>query len=688
MTVRLLSDRPPYVAGNIVSFDAATETGLVAAKEASTDLTGGTTPPATPPASVATDFSANEVAVIRGVVSGVSIVFGGIPYEMTPTAAAANKAAMDAILAANTQRAIVIKFMAPYYFTDGGFIARSVVYLQGMNEAAPIIYIPTVPNTHFFTWSRNGAHASQLTEELQLNGSGTIDFCMISNRSVRANGLWFNGVDFPVIDGIFWGLKGFSQKFSNSRVSKGKGKHFSYYCGYTDVLNGDNNVQDVLLDSPVDNWDATNLIQIADFQSYFAFGRPLHLDGAYSNLIGGSSYVVHQIPRANTSFEANFILAFPTYNGAPAQVGYSAAGAPLNEVAELHVGFASAPSVANRLWQPAHANYNHGTHLTRNVNGDASERNRIGQARFVGGSTLFCLLVEGGSSLEMVSAEIKAASPYAAAVSWNSVTDTFTYSAAQAASVVTKAPATGTPVTFPSGTLPAGVSSLVYYYLIKITDTTFKIARTYNEAMAGTALDLTDTSTGAPGVAFAGGMPLCVLGDNSRVTVGYKTVELDNGAIGAWHCGGSLIQGDFRLGSLWTVAAMVRAETANILFILRDARVDATGDIPMRKLLGARRYKITAAFVIQKGASSAAGATLGIYSGAAGTGTALAASASMAAALGSANGVKDLTPASNSGIVAGSDYPGNVSAPPNLYVSVAGAVGSMVDVYVLGIPVD
>ena len=75
MTVRLLSDRPPYRAGNIVTYDAATETGLVSAKEASTDLTGGTTPAAAAPASVlAMEISRTAVwPAVTGNVSGAAV---------------------------------------------------------------------------------------------------------------------------------------------------------------------------------------------------------------------------------------------------------------------------------------------------------------------------------------------------------------------------------------------------------------------------------------------------------------------------------------------------------------------------------------------------------------------------------------------------------------------------------------
>lgn len=56
---------------------------------------------------------------------------------------------------------------------------------------------------------------------------------------------------------------------------------------------------------------------------------------------------------------------------------------------------------------------------------------------------------------------------------------------------------TGTAVTVSStGTLPAGLSASTTYFLIKVSDSTFKLATTLANANAGTAIDITDTGTG------------------------------------------------------------------------------------------------------------------------------------------------------------------------------------------------
>lgn len=45
-------------------------------------------------------------------------------------------------------------------------------------------------------------------------------------------------------------------------------------------------------------------------------------------------------------------------------------------------------------------------------------------------------------------------------------------------------------------TLPAGLAAATNYYFIKVSDTTFKLATTYANAVAGTAINITDAGTG------------------------------------------------------------------------------------------------------------------------------------------------------------------------------------------------
>src|SRR5450830_523378 len=84
MTIRLLARHDKYTANTIVTLDAATEAGRVAAKQATADLTGGVpyvAPPAAPnqlyPLQVAVDASGNSVGVVGFNNQSVSLGGGG-----------------------------------------------------------------------------------------------------------------------------------------------------------------------------------------------------------------------------------------------------------------------------------------------------------------------------------------------------------------------------------------------------------------------------------------------------------------------------------------------------------------------------------------------------------------------------------------------------------------------------------
>lgn len=47
-----------------------------------------------------------------------------------------------------------------------------------------------------------------------------------------------------------------------------------------------------------------------------------------------------------------------------------------------------------------------------------------------------------------------------------------------------------------SGTLPAGLATATDYYVIRLSDTTFRLATSYANAIAGTQIDITDAGTG------------------------------------------------------------------------------------------------------------------------------------------------------------------------------------------------
>ena len=69
---------------------------------------------------------------------------------------------------------------------------------------------------------------------------------------------------------------------------------------------------------------------------------------------------------------------------------------------------------------------------------------------------------------------------------------------------VTTAPDTGTPIRYSdgTGTAIAGLTNRQVYYCIKVTGTTIKLAETYTNALAGTAIDLTGTGNANQSLQF------------------------------------------------------------------------------------------------------------------------------------------------------------------------------------------
>jgi len=78
-----------------------------------------------------------------------------------------------------------------------------------------------------------------------------------------------------------------------------------------------------------------------------------------------------------------------------------------------------------------------------------------------------------------------------------SLSKTFTAATTDICTISSGVPITGTAVYLTTtGMLPAGLSTGTVYFIIKLSDTTFKLATTITLAEAGTAVDITDTGTG------------------------------------------------------------------------------------------------------------------------------------------------------------------------------------------------
>jgi|GEM_PF-1451747 len=72
-------------------------------------------------------------------------------------------------------------------------------------------------------------------------------------------------------------------------------------------------------------------------------------------------------------------------------------------------------------------------------------------------------------------------------------------------------------------TLPAGLSAATYYYVIKLTADTFKLASSLANSLAGTAVDITDTGTGVHTVTLKTNL-VGVAGTPSGIITGFRPV--------------------------------------------------------------------------------------------------------------------------------------------------------------------
>lgn len=127
-----------------------------------------------------------------------------------------------------------------------------------------------------------------------------------------------------------------------------------------------------------------------------------------------------------------------------------------------------------------------------------------------------------------------------------------------------------------TGTLPAGLSLATTYFLIYVSDTTFKVATTYNNSSLGTAINITDAGTGTHTItAVTVGTIKNIVKNPSS---GYYFAQDSNGRI--WHTRGGtsayLLDGNSLTGADGNGICLfsVSDGTATYLFVFRSAKID------------------------------------------------------------------------------------------------------------------
>lgn len=597
--------------------------------------------------------------------------YGAVPNDNSAEAAAANHIAMTAALAAINDTGGTVVFSEPYFFNTGYTMRRPIIF-EGLNDVAPVTFVPTASNNVFATWTGVGAPVGLLNEEGQMPACGVSRMTFKSDRSVRANCLKFIKCDRALLHySSAIGFKGRSLELQRTREIVGSGWS-TRYCGHFDVSNQSECREDVLIASVDGTGDTSNLNIIDKFSLVFPFWSNLVIDGAPNNTL--LSYLLHHMGRGNTSIETNFCAMF---GGTPGFTGTT----PNNEYAGLHERVADAASVSGLKWTRAFAEAR-----TLLVKG-GSEETRIGSGRIIGGLTTATVEITGSSIVSLNDCSIENGGAFVGSVSAVAATDLLTIGAVQGGSTCDVLPATGTPARFTTTTtLPAPLEPGLDYYLIRVSDGTFKVADTYALAILGTPIDITDAGTGTH-VLYAGGHPLLVT-DNSLATVTEKTY-INNGRVAVHRDGTSTIYGLARTGDTFVQGARHPTATGEIkLFELRRAAMNSTADQVFKKVFpGGVRYKISRIVAVTRNAKSAAAAVGGIYTAAAKGGSVVVAAAQTYAPLTTENTTRTLTLATYSSDTNMSDgtYGGS-----NLYLSLTTPAGAaaVADFYIYGTVMD
>lgn len=136
-----------------------------------------------------------------------------------------------------------------------------------------------------------------------------------------------------------------------------------------------------------------------------------------------------------------------------------------------------------------------------------------------------------------------------------------------------------------SGTLPAGLAAATTYFLIGVTATTYKLATTLANAIAGTAIDITDAGSGTHTITSVNIGDIKFFAKDSRT--GNVYAQDANGKVwsyGDTSSGWVLITGNGTANA----NAQGLAVWKNYLFAFRSAKIDVYG--PLTSALGSRAW--------------------------------------------------------------------------------------------------
>lgn len=594
----------------------------------------------------------------------------GIP-DVSASSAAANYAAMLEILndLAPTGGRVIIKNGAHF---RQGFTVSSPIILEGNGPAEKVTFHPDTANDIFFFWDRRPAQGTDRdNSEQHLEATGGVNLWLESNRAQRADCFKMLGCDHGVMENVtVYGFKGSAWEAQRVREFQVRG-FITRYCGYADPINPANHRHALIVASTFGPaTDTANLNHWEGVQLTFSLGPELLIDGSPRN--GFDSFLIHSLPRANTSYEG---IVVSQYGG---QSGWDASGNPRNEYAGLHVGAPSVANVSGRRWGRGGAAC---TPVT--VRGDGRST-RFDQGVIIGHGGTNLVRADGVQTVvQMGQTDIDSAGTgiYTCTVAQGS--DTFTVSSVTSGALE-YLPETGTVVYMNAGSpSPLPIMGGRKVYLIRLSDTTFKLAATRADALAGTGITVTAATPGqtTPIQFYMGGELVYATGGSVITLTGHA--NYDDARVVAASDELSVVSktAPVKYGQAFTSGPQLPTNEGEVkLFEARNVNMNSTADVAMLKTAMGHQYHVTKVVVHRvSGGSATNNAVGGIYTQAAKAGTVVLAAATAYSGLTAQYGLQTADPAAT----------GRLSAAP-LYWSLTTSAGSDIfaDVFVYGRVID
>lgn len=582
-------------------------------------------------------------------VTSFTATFEAVP-DKTQAAADYNYAGLTKIIKdmANTGGVINVR-NGPHLRQSLG-VTSSRILFQSNGENEPWTWEPTTPGQTLFQWfyrrydgadglSGNYVVSPMANSEGQLENCGARGVVVLGNRVNKANAWRMVGTDHGFFqDCQVRGVAGFALDAQNVREFNVQ-NFITRFNGWVDPNDPSTGVANMYLagnympENYGVNRENSNLNTWENVQLTFSFYHELVVNGAFYNSFDG--FLIHQLPRANYSLETIIATQFPDLRlggaSTPANqsYGWDASGTPKNPYAALHQGAANVAAVNSTDNQgTAPRNWLRGFGNAKGIlNMGQSRMLRLDNGRIVGAGTPNVVTNVDSSSISFGQVDATAAGASEWTVSMDSIGNGL-FTASYYSGGLAVLPETGTTVgitALSSSPLPFLQGST--FYLIRVSDTTFRLATTYQNALDSVAA--TFTATGA-GLRFRmGGEVFASLKNSELVLSGLG--EYSDGRIAAFADPTSIITERKTTTSTWAEGPGLPSSREIVkIGEARGINLKNSGDYLFKKICQGNRV-VPVSLVIDRysGGVRPNAAKAAIYTAAGGTGTQLGTSYSL-----------------------------------------------------------